>query len=78
MSVFPIVENFRDIMLKARQGLCDEFLGYKQADGNVAVQDAPIERDLSVGLEELYNGCTRKLKITRRVRFLLCHFCNGY
>lgn len=30
-------------------------------------QDPPIERDLSVSLEEVLTGCTKKMKITRRV-----------
>lgn len=30
-------------------------------------QDPPIERELPVSLEEVLNGCTKKMKITRRV-----------
>lgn len=30
-------------------------------------QDAPIERELPVSLEEVLTGCTKKMKITRRV-----------
>lgn len=30
-------------------------------------QDAPIERDLFLSLEELYHGCVKKMKISRRV-----------
>ena len=30
-------------------------------------KDPAIERDLNLSLEELYHGCTKKLKITRRV-----------
>lgn len=30
-------------------------------------QDPPIERDLPVSLEEILTGCTKKMKITRRV-----------
>lgn len=30
-------------------------------------QDPPIERDLPVSLEDVLNGCTKKMKITRRV-----------
>ena len=30
-------------------------------------RDPPIEREVSVSLEELYNGCTKKLKISRWV-----------
>lgn len=60
-------ENFRDIMLKARNGLCDEYLGLKEQDGKVQLQDPPVERDLPVSLDELFHGCERKLKITRRV-----------
>ena len=30
-------------------------------------RDPPIQHEVSVSLEELYNGCTKKLKISRRV-----------
>jgi len=30
-------------------------------------QDAPVERDLNVALEDIATGCTKKMKITRRV-----------
>lgn len=30
-------------------------------------QDPPIERDLVLSLEEVFHGCTKKMKITRRV-----------
>ena len=30
-------------------------------------QDPPIERELPISLEEVLNGCTKKMKITRRV-----------
>lgn len=30
-------------------------------------QDPPIERDLVLSLEEIYHGCTKKMKISRRV-----------
>lgn len=30
-------------------------------------QDTPIERDLFLSLEEVYHGCTKKMKISRRV-----------
>ena len=33
-------------------------------------QDPPIERDLYLTLEEIYHGCTKKMKISRRVRCL--------
>ncbi|XP_051541975.1 dnaJ homolog subfamily B member 13 [Myxocyprinus asiaticus] len=31
------------------------------------IQDPPIERDLHLALEDLYYGCTKKIKISRRV-----------
>ncbi len=31
------------------------------------LQDPPIERDLHLALEDLYYGCTKKIKISRRV-----------
>ncbi|XP_064628446.1 dnaJ homolog subfamily B member 13-like [Lineus longissimus] len=30
-------------------------------------QDAPIERELALSLEEVFHGCTKKMKISRRV-----------
>ena len=30
-------------------------------------QDPPIERELALGLDEVYHGCTKKMKISRRV-----------
>lgn len=34
----------------------------------VKKQDPPIERDLNLALEDLFHGCTKKIKISRRVR----------
>lgn len=31
-------------------------------------QDPSIERDLVLSLEEIFHGCTKKMKISRRVR----------
>ena len=39
--------------------------GTKRSRG--PVKDAPIQRELPVSLEDLYSGCTKKLKITRKV-----------
>lgn len=36
----------------------------------VKKQDPPIERDLHLALEDLFYGCTKKIKISRRVRAL--------
>ncbi|XP_020340887.1 dnaJ homolog subfamily B member 13 isoform X2 [Oncorhynchus kisutch] len=33
----------------------------------VKTQDSPIERDLHLALEDLFYGCTKKIKISRRV-----------
>ena len=30
-------------------------------------QDPPIERELALSLEEVFHGCTKKMKISRRV-----------
>ena len=30
-------------------------------------KDPPIERDLALSLEEVYHGCVKKMKISRRV-----------
>ncbi|CAN9500923.1 unnamed protein product [Ophioblennius macclurei] len=35
--------------------------------GAVKTQDPPIERDLHLSLDELFHGCTKKIKISRRV-----------
>ncbi len=34
-------------------------------------QDPPIERDLMLSLEEVYHGCIKKMKISRRVKTLI-------
>lgn len=34
----------------------------------VLKQDPPIVRDLHLSLEDLFHGCTKKIKISRRVR----------
>ncbi len=36
-------------------------------DGRAPEKQVAITRDLSVSLEELFSGCTKKLKITRQV-----------
>lgn len=38
-----------------------------QQPGVVKTQDPQIERDLHLSLEDLYLGCTKKIKISRRV-----------
>ena len=60
---------------------CAEF--YDRVDGDLSMgfgglhgrgskkQDPPIERDLYLSLEEVFHGCTKKMKISRRVRILL-------
>ena len=30
-------------------------------------QDPPVEKDLGLSLEEVFHGCVKKLKISRRV-----------
>lgn len=37
----------------------------------VKKQDLPIERDLYLSLEDLFFGCTKKIKISRRVSIWL-------
>ena len=32
-------------------------------------QDPRVERELALSLEEIFNGCTKKMKISRRVRW---------
>ncbi|XP_029924252.1 dnaJ homolog subfamily B member 13 [Myripristis murdjan] len=36
-------------------------------DREVKTQDSPIERDLHLSLDDLYHGCAKKMKISRRV-----------
>ena len=47
--------------------------GMKRARG--PRKDPAIQRELPVTLEELYTGCTKKLKITRKVR-CVCVSCD--
>ena len=35
-------------------------------------QDPPIERDLLLTLEEVYNGCIKKMEISRKVSHCTC------
>ncbi|XP_040907778.1 dnaJ homolog subfamily B member 13 [Toxotes jaculatrix] len=35
--------------------------------GVVKTQDSPIERDLHLSLDDLFHGCTKKIKISRRI-----------
>lgn len=39
----------------------------KPQPGVVKTQDPQIERDLHLSLDDLYLGCTKKIKISRRV-----------
>lgn len=46
----------------------DEVVGFGGIQGRGRKkQDPPIERDLHLTLEELFHGCTKKMKISRRV-----------
>lgn len=36
--------------------------------GVVKTQDSAIERDLPLSMDDLFHGCTKKIKISRRVR----------
>lgn len=46
----------------------DLSMGFGGLNGRGAKkQDPPIERDLHLSLEEVYHGCTKKMKISRRV-----------
>ncbi|XP_053500893.1 dnaJ homolog subfamily B member 13 isoform X2 [Ictalurus furcatus] len=46
----------------------DVELGFGGLRGReVKKQDPPIERDLHLALEDLFHGCTKKIKISRRV-----------
>lgn len=35
--------------------------------GETKIQDPPIERDLHLSLDDLFHGCTKKIKISRKV-----------
>lgn len=39
----------------------------------VKKQDPPIERELHLALEDLFYGCTKKIKISRRVSLKFFH-----
>ena len=41
--------------------------GHTMGSSGRMKKDPPIERDLAVSIEELYLGCTKKLRITKRV-----------
>lgn len=41
--------------------------GYQARNAKDRMQDAPIEHDLYVTLEDILKGCTKKMKISRRV-----------
>lgn len=45
----------------------------KLQPGVVKTQDPQIERDLHLSLDDLYLGCTKKIKISRRVGGELTH-----
>ena len=47
----------------------DMHMGFGGLHGRGAkAKDPPIERDLALSLEEVYHGCVKKMKISRRVR----------
>lgn len=49
----------------------DLSMGFGGLDGRGRKQqDPPIERDLFLSLEEVFHGCTKKMKISRRVGLL--------
>ena len=46
----------------------DMHMGFGGLHGRGAkAKDPPIERDLALSLEEVYHGCVKKMKISRRV-----------
>uniref|UniRef100_A0AAY5K4U5 J domain-containing protein n=1 Tax=Esox lucius TaxID=8010 RepID=A0AAY5K4U5_ESOLU len=55
---------FADFHLKDGNEVINGFGGLR---GSVKTQDPPIERDLHLALEDLFYGCTKKIKISRRV-----------
>ena len=46
----------------------------KAVSGNKVTQDPPIEVDLNLQLEELYTGCLKKIKISRKVRCIFVSY----
>lgn len=52
----------------------DMHMGFGGLKGRGAKkQDPPIEKDLALSLEEIFHGCVKKMKISRRVRVYLKH-----
>lgn len=50
----------------------DRNLGFGGLDGRGRKkQDAPIDRDLLLTLEDCYHGAIKKIKISRRVSFFI-------
>jgi len=41
-------------------------------------QDPAIERELALSLDEVFHGCTKKMKISRRVRNFAVAYGNIY
>lgn len=70
-SLFANDDFFQPFNLGTRHGLGS---GFRSHSFNVhsplkkeKAQDPPIEHDLYVTLDEIYSGCTKKMKISRRV-----------
>ena len=54
----------------------DKNLGFGGLDGRGRKkQDAPIDRDLLLALEDCYHGAVKKIKISRRVRSIDFDLC---
>ena len=60
-----IIKNLKDFNVHAELDKTENFGGL--AGRGRKKQDPPIERDLMLSLEEVYHGCIKKMKISRRV-----------
>ncbi len=57
----------------------DMHMGFGGLKGRGAKkQDPPIEKDLALSLEEIFHGCVKKMKISRRVRMSSDAFLTEY
>lgn len=70
-SLFANDDFFQPFGLGTRHGLGNAFRSHSfnvhSPLKKEKAQDPPIEHDLYVTLDEIYSGCTKKMKISRRV-----------
>lgn len=66
ISLTPLLSSPPAEFFDAEESEIDLNFGGLRGRG-VKKQDPPIERDLYLSLEDLFFGCTKKIKISRRV-----------